>query len=130
MAYRYDKGSTKVNIDLDDGLYCFEMESATGKTRLYKRLKELQMQGEPVVSYSYNDYAYGMDLIKLLEMHSDAKVIMIDRYDMFKGLYKDIIVEKSKDCVVMVVYMANNYLDESEESCFIEMTANNITVKG
>ena len=96
MAYRYDKGSTKVNIDLDAGLYCFEMESATGKTRLYKRLKELQIQGEPVVSYSYNDYMYGVDLVKLLEMHPNAKVIMLDRYDIFKGLYKDIIIEKSK----------------------------------
>jgi hypothetical protein len=39
---------------------------------------------------------YGVDLVKLLEMHPNAKVIMLDRYDIFKGLYKDIIIEKSK----------------------------------
>jgi hypothetical protein len=130
MAYRYDKGSTKVNIDLDAGLYCFEMESATGKTRLYKRLKELQIQGEPVVSYSYNDYMYGVDLKELLGKHPEAKVVMVDRYDMFKGLYKDIIVERSKSSTVLIDYKANKYLDESEETCFIEMTANSITVEG
>ena len=53
---------TILDIDLPDGIYIFDNQSATGKTRLHKALRECQKYGEPVASYTYDDKLLGMSI--------------------------------------------------------------------
>ena len=45
-----DKYSTTIDIKLDAGVYVFDNQSSTGKTRLYKELRECQKYGENVAA--------------------------------------------------------------------------------
>ena len=119
--YVNDGYSTKIDIQLDNGLYEFSDESATGKTRLYKALRDMQRYGEPVLGYSYNDLQYGTDLKSLLAQNKDIKVLLIDRYDMFYEEYAEEVIKYSKNCIVMID--CKKGIDFADtETCFIEMS--------
>lgn len=119
--YLNDRYSTKIDIQLDNGLYEFSDESATGKTRLYKTLRDMQRYGEQVLGYSYNDLQYGTDLSSLLAQNKDIKVLLIDRYDMFYGEYAEEIIRCSKNCIVMIDCKQGIAFADTE-TCFIEMS--------
>ena len=71
-----------INILLDNGIYVFDAESATGKTWLCKQLKKLKAYGEPVDAVTYNDLLAGMRLENVVKPQN--KVVMLDRYDMYR----------------------------------------------
>ena len=79
-----NKYMPEIRIDLSEGLYVFDSQSATGKTRLRKELRKLQQYGESVASYSYEDYQLGMSIDSVLKP-SRYKVILLDRYDLYNG---------------------------------------------
>ena len=73
--------SVRVNIDVPAGIYLFNGQAGTGKTRLARLLMYADMHGLPVASYSYYDYYKQVSLKAMLE--SDKyKLILLDRYDM------------------------------------------------
>ena len=129
MGFSLNKYNTKVNIDLKSGSYIFSADSSTGKTRLYKLLKDMQKWGEPVISYSYGDYQYGVDLNSLVDRNQHAKIVMIDRYDMFNGVYNDTIASLAKDKIVMVDCKNNVRFTDDDKICFIEMDKYSIVVE-
>lgn len=129
MAFVNNEYSTKINIDLENGLYTFNNMSATGKTRLYKVLKALQLAGEPVAAYSFEDYKYGVDLKAFLEKNRNKCVLLIDRYDMFDGMYRKEIAEYSDASIVLVDYKGKLSFTDNDGLCFIQMTSNSITVE-
>ena len=45
----------KITLDMENGIYVFPPESATGKTDLFGILRNLQMTGCPIVTYNYWD---------------------------------------------------------------------------
>ena len=68
------KYSVKINVNLDNGVYVFDNESATGKSRLYSLVKKYSAYGEPVAGYTFEDYMnYGIDNLidKCEEMYPD-----------------------------------------------------------
>ena len=72
----------KITLDMENGIYVFPPESATGKTYLFGILRNLQMTGCPIVTYNYWDYTMGVKLRdKLREFNPE--VVMIDRMDCF-----------------------------------------------
>lgn len=44
--YSNNKYDVEIRIDLENGVYVFDEDSATGKTRLCKQLNELQKLGK------------------------------------------------------------------------------------
>lgn len=77
---QYSDASMSVTIDLDPGIYAFERESATGKTRLYKYLEQLSASGESVAVYNYTSYRTGAKIVP-----SEPDLLMVDRLDMFSN---------------------------------------------
>lgn len=102
--YSFD-GMLSVKVDLSPGIYCFDGDSATGKTYLCNFLKKLGSIGEPVDGYTFEDVA----LISLPEYLSRrglgggvCRVLLIDRYDMYSSMFHDEIVKQSQTGVVLL----------------------------
>ena len=57
---------TIIDINLENGIYIFDNQSATGKTRLCKALRDCQKYGEPVASYTYDDKLLGIPIENIL----------------------------------------------------------------
>lgn len=118
--YKNDRYRTKINIALNNGIYLFSHESATGKTRLAKELLKLQAYGEPVASYTYNDKLLGRKLEDLLIPHK-YKVIMLDRYDMYEGDGAELINQCRDNTVILIDCKEGFQVTNEDEDCFIEM---------
>lgn len=73
-------GGFKVNINLKNGVYAFDSESATGKTFLYKLLTSYKQLNDNVITISYNNV--DADIIDMLS-GSANKIILADRYDLY-----------------------------------------------
>jgi len=117
----------KVNVDLDNGLFVFDNESATGKTRLAKLLRSYRTYGEPVVSYTYDDFMLGLDLVSLLK--PSVRLVIVDRYDLYNGYALLELAEFSKRSIVVIdcKYNFNPGIDFSW--CSIDMQPTNIIIK-
>lgn len=76
--YSNSKYNVTINIYLENGIYVFDEDSATGKTRLCNELKELQKLGEPVIGYTYNDDKLGIDLKTLSVL--DKSISLLTEY--------------------------------------------------
>ena len=125
--YSLDKYNVAINIDLEPGVYVFDNQSATGKTRLAKLLSEYQAYGEPVVSYTYNDKLRGISLMDFLK-DNNYKVILLDRYDLYNGDYAETIIKYSKDAVVLIDCKSELKNIDNDDWCDIVMTQDRIEV--
>ena len=125
--YSSDKHRISISINLEPGIYQFEDESATGKTRLYYLLRDLQLMGEPVISFSYEDLQLGMDLEKQLSK-CKYKVIMLDRYDLYKDYCKDLLPTL---CEAIILIDCKSFLSFTEyyNTCVISMTESKVEVR-
>lgn len=65
-----------IRVELEPGVYFFEPDSATGKTRLYHHMCDMRDDGEPVLPVTYSS---GMHV----PTHSSVKLSLFDRYDMY-----------------------------------------------
>lgn len=126
--YKNDNYPTKIDIQLENGIYQFDSIYSLGKTRLYNVLKEMQAAGENVISYSYTDKKNGVDLASLLEKNPNPSVIMLDRYTMFNGEYSDEIVKHSDNSIILIACTTPLFFTDKDEICFISMTGDSITV--
>lgn len=120
---------TTVSINLNNGVYQFDCESATGKTRLYDVIKSYQYDGYNVTSYSYNDLQDGLNLEDVVN-RVQPSLLMIDRYDMFPDMYHDIIEKLSSKCIILIDSKEILSFGEYYLSCGIKMTPTNIEVYG
>lgn len=122
-----DKYSTTIDIKLDAGVYVFDNQSSTGKTRLYKELRECQKYGENVAAYSYDDKLLGINMDTVLD--SKYKVILIDRYDMFLNEKIEKITELSDTSIILIDCKHDSYLNCDVEYCYINMEPYRIEVE-
>lgn len=125
--YKCDKYATKVNIELENGLYVFDDESATGKTRLCKLFKELQRLDEPVIGYTFNDDKLGIDLVSQINVKK-PQVLVLDRYDMYKGTFDNYFTSWSKNMIVLIDCKGSLDINCVADWCCIEMKADEIEV--
>ena len=119
------KGSVDIKINLPNGVYDFRAKSATGKTRLAKLLKDYAADGEPVMSYSYNDKVNGVPFDSVVHP-GKQKLLVLDRYDLYNGEFKEQIEEFAKTGVVLIDIKGPTSIDS--ELCYIEMTEDCIEV--
>lgn len=125
--FEINKYNPSIKINLNNGIYIFDSKSAIGKTRLCNELKTLQAYGEPVAGYTYNDLKLGQNLDNLLN-NRFYKVIMIDRYDLYKNLYIEGIEQASKYCIILVDCKGESPFNLDYDICKIEMTIDLIEV--
>lgn len=89
-------GFYHINFRLKNGIYYFFPESSTGKTCLMKLLKEYSKLGEPVCGFTYSD-------LKLNDKPNfSAKVVLLDRYDLYNGLYVDEMIRSSDRSIILI----------------------------
>lgn len=102
MGIKLNKLNIKIDIQLDNGVYVFNNISSTGKTYLYNTINMyLNLDDEiPVFGLSYTDYEKGLTLAKAIK--DKAKLVVIDRYDMYKGEFDKEIEELGKNGIVLV----------------------------
>lgn len=115
----------KIKVALQPGVYYFEEMSSTGKTRLYKLLREYAIAGFPVMGYSYSDYKLGIDFRTLVKP-GVQKLLMVDRYDLYNGMFLEEIKEFAGTGIVLVDCKGDTELQCSP--CFIEMSKDRIEV--
>lgn len=125
--FELSKYSTKIKIDLDNGLYVFENQSATGKSRLCSVLKKYCAYGEPIFGYTYSDLLMGIDISFALNP-GRFKVIMLDRYDMYKGLGSDLILQCKSNSIILVDCKSSFTVTNDHDWCYIDMDAHSIEV--
>lgn len=126
--YKNNVYSTEVNIHLESGVFVFDEKSATGKTRLCKELKELRKLGEPVIGYSFGDENLGINLVDLCNK-VNPKVLLLDRYDMYNGMFNDAIMKWANDTIILIDCKGNLKLDIEADWCTIKMGPRIIEVK-
>lgn len=124
--YVITKYSPEIYIELENGIYIFDNESATGKTRLSKFFKKLKAYGEPVDSFTYDDLLRGESLEKVL--HSANRVILLDRYDLYKEKGHDLINACARDSIILIDCKTAFRGSTEDQSCFINMTEDKIEV--
>ena len=105
--YEYTGRGFKVEINLEPGIYVLSNMTSTGKTLLCNLLKDFNAYGEPVNGYTYNDYLSKRHIN--IYAKQGIKVLMLDRYDMYNGVYKEIIKSLANDTIVIVD--CKNYMD-------------------
>lgn len=73
---------TDIIIKLNPGIYQLDLDSGTGKTYLYTKLKQFSMYGLEATAYSTEEYKLYSSLIGSIPSGKD-KIILFDRYDIF-----------------------------------------------
>lgn len=121
------KYNPNIYIKLNTGIYIFDNESATGKTRLCKELRKNQAYGESVASYSYNDYLLRTPISAVLTPNK-FDVIMLDRYDMYNGVGSDLIKECATNSIILIDCKAPLKVSAMCDICFISMSSDRIEV--
>lgn len=128
MRYERTINRTKITIDLPSGVYLFNGHSATGKTRLFRMLRDLQLGGESVFTYTYDDkLLFHLDLAQMLG-NENLEIVMLDRYDMYLGDALREIRNCANNAVVLIDCKSEFPGDFDYEIASIEMEKNNIEV--
>lgn len=125
--YKLDKYSVEVIVNLDNGIYVFDNESATGKTRLCKLLREYQAYGEKVASYTYNDKLIGVPITEIL-VPNKYEVILLDRYDLYEGYGKELINKCAENTIILVDCKDKFTVTNEEDWCTIKLQPDKIEV--
>ena len=100
MSLILDEFNTKVVIELENGIYRFTNQSSTGKSYLYNVLS-IYLKGKiPVFAINYIDFLKGITLDTAFK--NNARLILLDRYDMYKGAFDKEINELSKQAAVLL----------------------------
>lgn len=131
--YKIEKYKVKIYINLDNGLYIFPDESATGKTRLGTLLESYGYFGNRTgyLTYKTGSKEYRDEIMGLEQGY--FKVIMLDRCDMCYDVFNDITVinklrKLSEESIVLADCKGQCKLFDIADLCFIDMAEASIEV--
>lgn len=108
--------------NVDRGVYCFEPESATGKTRLYQLVKLLKQRGLNVDGYSYASF---LDGVSASSVDRDIVLFVVDRYDMYPNTINELIEELSETALVVIDSKLDGLLLKVPVCGLLEVTLKN-----
>lgn len=93
-----------ISVNLDNGLYTYFPESGIGKSWLYSLVREY-MADKNLDAYAvtYADINRGEDIRSEI-LRRKPKLIIFDRYNLYKGQYIDIIMEYISKAIILVDY--------------------------
>ena len=126
--FELTKYSTKIRINLENGIWVFDAQSATGKTRLSKLLKDLDALGEPVGSITYYDILRGDLTVESFLSREKYRVVLLDRYDMYSNLGHEAICACARRAIVLIACKQGYTGSRDDGVCFIETTADSINI--
>ena len=116
-----------VTIHLENGVYLFDGNSATGKTRLMELLNRISDSTYCVLGYTYSD-TRKIALCELLNKNH-YEVVLVDRADMYLTQEDlEFLIKYAKEAIVMIDYKGNSLDVEYLEDCYILMTEEKIEV--
>lgn len=124
--FNIDIYNVAIDINLDNGIYIFDNESASGKTRLCKLFKRYQAYGVPVSAYTYNDYCIGLPIENVIDRK--FKVILLDRYDLYEGIGAELIRQCARDSIILIDCKGNFTVTNEDDWCIVNMTQDRIEV--
>ncbi len=116
-----------INIKLNPGIYVFDDESATGKTRLYKELKDDSSLYNRVLAVNPADLRLGVDVNTLIK-NGNHELIVLDRYDRMDGIDKDVLIYASKHAIILIDCKDTSDWVYGTDFCRIQMNRNGIEV--
>lgn len=117
----------KIIVNLKPGIYIMDSIAGIGKTYLCNILKESNILGYPVAGYDYKDYKMGLTIENIL-VPGKYKVVLLDRYDMYFGIGKELLSKCAKDTIILIDYKGRRLVAEEEDWCIIERTQDTIEV--
>jgi tRNA A37 threonylcarbamoyladenosine biosynthesis protein TsaE len=97
-----DKLGTVISIEADNGIYIFDNMSGTGKTRLCNVLKDYMLIDDSIVAITYNDVKVFKSAVLDIIKPSKQKLLMLDRYDLYRPFAEDKIKEFGKTGIVLI----------------------------
>ena len=100
MGIKLDEYNIKVDVQLENGIYRFTNQSSTGKSYLYNTMSMYLKGKVPVFGINYTDYLKGVNLNKAVK--NRARLVVLDRYDMYKGEFDREINELCKNGIVLI----------------------------
>lgn len=115
-----------VDVNLENGVYVFNDESASGKTYLLYMLNKMS-NADSVIGFTYTDsLSNSINMEKCIGRH----IIMFDRYDMYRNKYADIIKKLKNSSIILIdcKNLADMTLDVDLKDCIIELEENSIEV--
>lgn len=129
--YRNSNLAVDIEIDLPNGIYSLDSYSGAGKTRLAKLLRVIQKRDRDVISFSYDDLLVGASLEQLLEfIGCIPKVIMLDRYDLYKGHYTELLNSYADESIILIDCKTETPVElHGDEFALIISREDSITVK-
>lgn len=117
-----------IRIQLNNGVYVFDSESATGKTYLWSMLKGLTSRDD-IMCISYPEAKmikslYDVDGIE------NVHLIFLDRYDMYSPKYNQEIEQLASHCSILLDCKQCENYEGQVEYCTIKMTRHSLEVVG
>lgn len=117
----------KILVDLDNGIYTFGNESATGKTFLYKMLAKLRSRKD-ILCLTANTADLVDSISKIVE-RDDVKLLLFDCYDVYEGKFADEILALRDKVVILMDYKQGSIFGEYQNICTIELTETMLIVE-
>ncbi len=119
--------SVTINIHLEHGIYRFLKKSSTGKSRLYHLLVAASVSGFPATGYTYQDYVRGLDISTIL-VPEKYQVILLDRYDLYKGIGADRIRECASSSIILMDCKDVPMISKTVPYCRLKMSESQMEV--
>lgn len=116
----------RVVIDLEPGVYFFSSDSAIGKTYLAKLLQSRSSRQDFVI-ISYNNYYMIESLSNVIE-RQNAKVVLLDRYDMYAESFKNDILKYKDSVIFLIACKRGSTLMAGAYECLLEFSEGCMTV--
>lgn len=120
-----------IDIQLDNGLYTFYPESGMGKSRLYHLVREYMTNPKlDAYAVTYADLNRGERVQEEVEKRK-PKLIIFDRYNMYKRQFLDVIKEYKDKAIILVDYkgISDVFDGMPDEQCVLELKADRIEVR-
>ena len=115
-----DELTDKVYINISQGLYLVDKESACGKTYMCSMLEKYRVRGYPVCSYTYSDVGK-VDINNILDIEK-YKLVFIDRYDMYKDIYNSNIIKFVERGGTVIIDCKESFKIQGKcKICFVEI---------
>lgn len=127
---QYTGFRTDIIINLENDIYQFAPNSATGKTRLFNLLKSYRHGDQSIVLYTYNDYINKVNLGEVLKEVKDIRLIFIDRYDLYFNSFAEDIQNYRDKSIILIDSKRALEFNDVYTMCGINMSESLIEVFG
>ena len=120
-----------IDIQLDNGLYTFYSESGMGKSRLYHLVREYMTNPKlDAYAVTYADLNRG-ERVQEEVAKRKPKLIIFDRYNMYKRQFLDVIKEYKDKAIILADYkgISDVFDGMPDEQCVLELKADRIEVR-